>query len=747
MRSLLLSLVLLMPFGSLVTADEHETFEAQIVPLLAQRCMECHNGQDRQGGLDLSNEAGLHHGGDSGPVTAESVTSSLLWQRVSTGEMPPESQGEFQRLAESELATLRRWLESGAPWPPGRTIGLYEKTTVARGGLDWWSLRPIQRPVPPPVTNMSWCNNPVDQFILATLETNQMQPAPPANRQTLIRRLFFDLTGLPPSPEQVQAFFDDRSPQAYERLVDVLLASPQYGQRWARHWLDVVRFAETCGYERDQLKPQLWRYRDWVVDALNCDLPYDQFVLEQLAGDELPERSEDTLIATGMLRAGTFNDEPNDPADYLYTRLEDLVHTTTSAFLGLTVKCARCHNHKFDPVYQTDYYRVASYFWPGYTGQANLGGPTAEELGFDVCGWTDRERNPSPIHLLVKGERTQPGPAVPPGFLSCIPELDQPLESPLPGGRTTERRRQFAQWIADPQNPLTSRVMVNRLWLHHFGEGIVRSPNNFGFKGEVPTHPELLDWLAAEFMQGGWRMKRMHKLIVMSSTYQQASSHPRHKDYAERDFLNRYVWRANRRRLDAESLRDALLNTSGQLNLAMRGPSFYPHLSEEALEGLSQKSGAWQESPPPERAKRSIYMMTKRSRLLPLMTAFDFSDTTLPCGQRDVTTVAPQALALLNNEQLHEISSAFAQRIVASCADRSTEYIERAWWLALGRAPTEFERDGAQAFLERQTRHFRTAGSTPNDSRHEASDRDAEQLALESLCHVLLNTNEFIYID
>lgn len=720
-------------------------FERDVAPLIAKRCLECHNGRDAKGGLNLTSRAGLQAGGESGPaLKAGDPDASVLMERVAAGEMPPAAGGKPGKLPAAEIATLRQWVAAGATWPDGRTLSLYEATTDVRAGLDWWSLQPVRRPELPRVAGHDGVDNPIDTFVLAGLQRQGMQPARPAERLVLLRRAYFDLIGLPPTPVQVAEFLGDRSPDAFEHVVDELLASAHYGERWARYWLDLVRFAETCGYERDQVKPKIWQYRDWVINALNADMPYDQFVTHQLAGDEVPERDENTVIATGMLRAGTWNDEPNDAADYLYERLEDMVHTTSSALLGLTVKCARCHDHKFDPIRQTDYYRTASFFWAGYIGQANLGGPDQTQLGFDVFGWTDKGRTVEPIRLLHKGERSQPGEVVEPGFLSAIPALDHPLQAPPEASRTTQRRLQFARWVTDRRNPLTARVMVNRLWLHHFGEGLVRTPNNFGFKSDPPSHPQLLDWLAAELVDGGWQLKRMHKLMMLSSTYRQSSQHPRYKEYAQRDSLNRSLWRAHRRRLDAEALRDAMLAASGQLNPVSGGPSFFPRMSDEALEGLSRKSQAWSQSPDAQRARRSIYMMTMRSRLLPLMTTFDFGNTSLPCGQRDVTIVAPQALALLNNAFVHEQSAAFARRLTAGGETELPRQIKRAWRIAFGREPRWDELRQAELHVNAQRERFRArqvAEGQPLD------EHVATALALASLCHVLFNTNEFIFVD
>ncbi len=707
-RSHWFPVLLLLPGGALA-AQEKVSFEKEIVSLIAKRCVECHNARDMKGGLDLSSRKAAFHGGESGKVLEPgNVSASSLIDRLVAGEMPPESRGQSQKLPAAEIALLSRWVAEGAQWPADRRIDIYEKTTDVRGGLDWWSLQPVKRPAVPSVRRADRVVNPIDSLVLSRLEASKMEPAPPADRRTLVRRAYFDLLGLPPTSEQVAAFLQDKNLDAYEKLIDQLLASKHYGERWARYWLDLVRFAETCGYERDQLKPNIWRYRDWVIDAFNNDMPYDRFVTDQLAGDEVPYRDQQSVIATGMIRAGTWNDEPNDPADYLYTRLEDMVHTTTSAFIGLTVKCARCHDHKFDPIRQTDYYRTASIFWSGYMGDArgNLGGPSKEQLGMDVFGWTDRGRTSQPIRLLIKGEREKPGPVVAPATLSTIPALETRLKEPPAASKTTQRRLQFARWMTRPDHPLTARVMVNRLWQYHFGQGIVRTPNNFGFKSAPPTHPLLLDWLAAEFVEGGWKIKRMHKLIMMSATYRQSSQHPAHQQYEQQDFLNERWWRFNRRRLDAEALRDAMLTVSGRLNPRMGGPSFYPRMSPEALEGLSRKSSAWGTSTQLERSRRSIYMMTKRSRLLPLMTTFDFTDTTLPCGQRDVTTVPTQSLALLNNHFVHEQSLAMAGRILQQADGDLTRSVEQAWLLALGRLPRADEKQAGIAHVESQLASF-----------------------------------------
>ncbi len=750
--ALIASILLVTLSAASATAGAEVEFERDIAPLLVRRCLECHNEAGESGGLRLTSATGLRAGGDSGPVIdADNREQSLLLERVLDGEMPPAKGDIAQRLPETEIGLLRRWVLAGTPWPEGRVLDPYERTTETRAGRDWWSLQPIRRPTVPVVEAKTASGNPVDAFIRAGLSERDWVPAPPADRRTLLRRLSYDLIGLPPTAEEYAAFEQDQRADAYERRVDRLLASPQFGERWGRYWLDLVRYADTCGYERDQEKTGIWKYRDWVIQSLNNDMPYDRFVMAQLAGDELPDRDESTVIATGFLRLGTWNDEPNDPNEYKYERLEDMVHATSTAFLGLTVKCARCHDHKFDPIPQTDYYRMAGAFWAGYIegGKGSLlGGPSTDVLGFDVFGWTDRGRKAKPLHLLKAGNPKHPGPVIEPGNLTAVASLNTPIAPPPEDSPTTRRRLQLAQWIVDPRNPLTARVLVNRLWLHHFGEGLVRTPNNFGFNGDRPTHPELLDWLADELIHpvGGepWTLKRLHKLIVMSDTYRQSSDHPQHEAYAAVDPANRLWWRAERRRLDADALRDSLLAASGRLDLRQGGPGFKPAISPEALEGLSRKTGAWNASPPEEQYRRSIYTYLQRSLLPPFLTVFDQKDTTLPCGQRDVTTVAPQALALMNNQFVDSQSRALAARISKE-SQTPIERVTNAWQAVLGRTPTETERVAAVNHLQSMAERF--DGTAVTKPTADAAAPDPLQQALASLCHVLLNTNEFLYVD
>ncbi len=724
-------------------------FEQDVAPILIRRCLECHQSTNLSGGLALDTSASVSAGGESGPaLSAGSSSDSLLFQRIRDGEMPPPQHGEARSLPEKEVETLRLWIDAGAEFPADRRLDIYERTTDVRGGRDWWSFQPL-RVVNPPWSDMVPADrNPVDAFVQVILQEHGLTPASPAVPEQLVRRLYWTLTGLPATGKQIDQIGSDPSRDSIERLINDLLDSPHFGERWARHWLDVVRFAETCGYERDQTKPFAWKYRDWVVNAFNSDMSYDQFIREQLAGDQIPERSESSVIATGFMRLGTWNDEPNDPEDYKYERLEDLVHATSSAFLGMTTKCARCHDHKFDPIPQADYYRIAASFWPGPISPGPgdlLGGPSADLLGYpEVLGWTNTNAESGPLHVLRNGERSHPMQAVTAGVLSCLPEQykDVELSGVSNAAPTVGARLQLANWIASPRNPLTARVIVNRLWQHHFGEGLVRSSNNFGFTGEKPTHPELLDWLAMQLIDSGWSLKHIHRLILTSTTWQQSSLHSQQDEYAQKDSANRFLWRANRRRLEAESIRDALLAASGELDLRIGGPSFFPTISAEALEGLSRKAAAWTASPENEQHRRSLYIFTQRSLLPPMMTAFDLCDSTLPCGQRDVTTVAPQALTLLNNEFIHRRADTLAASVHISHPQTVLGQIDDVWHAILNRSPSQTEIRIATEHLTRQTERFQLP-----ESEKSQRTQSAQEMALASLCLVLFNSNEFIYVD
>jgi len=709
------AIVILVVLIQPVTAQTKTDFELEVAPILLSRCLECHQTVNPSGGLSLQTETSQRQGGDSGPALLPgNAAGSLMMMRVTAAEMPPPANGHERPLPASEVAVLKRWIDEGAAVPTGRVLDLFEKTLTSRGGRDWWSLQPLQTHQPPDPSSVpwnEWQQHPVDRFLAASLQRQQLTPAPHATPRELVRRLSWVLTGLPPQKTDLNlAIAAEKAGQGslttvqYEQLTDRLLASPHYGERWARHWLDVVRYADTSGYERDQPKPFAWKYRDWVVQALNADMPWGQFVRLQLAGDEVPDRSEQTVIATGFLRLGTWNDEPNDPADYVYERLEDLVHTTTSAFLGLTVKCARCHDHKFDPIPQTDYYRFAAAFWPGPLqpgGRTLLGGPDAATLGFpEVLGWTDLTRQPQPLHVLKNGERHRPLQAVSPGPLSCLPAPGSEGFSIADSGNTTKLRLQLADWIASPQNALAARVIVNRLWMHHFGEGLVRSTSNFGFTGDQPSHPELLDWLADELVRSGGSLKHIHRLILTSAAWQQSAQHPNEQHCNSVDATNRWLWRANRRRHDAESLRDSFLAASGELDLRFGGPGFVPTLSTDALEGLSKKDAAWTASPAADQLRRSLYMYLQRSLQPPMMTTFDQCDTTISCGRRDTSIVAPQALTLMNNQFMHQRAATLASASLSFT--QPEDRVRHIWQAILQREPDNNELRDSLRHIESQ---------------------------------------------
>lgn len=738
--------------ASLIARSAHAgfpvQFERDVSGVLIRRCLECHNPRTKSGGLSLHSRAAMLAGGELGEVvTPGDAQSSELVRRIHSDDdsrMPPDEKGRPRPLSKKERLILVEWIDDGAKWPADRTLSLFERTTEARGGWDWWSLQPIEQTAPPVAASDVDARNPIDNFIAARLNERGWRMAPLASRRTRLKRLYVDLTGVPPTFAETEAFLNDRRPDAWERTVDRLLASPRLGQRWARYWLDLVRYADTSGYERDQMKPFAYRYRDWVVDSFNQDLPFDRFMVQQVAGDQTPNRDRSAVIATGFLRLGTWNDEPNDPQDYKYERLEDLVHATSTAFLALTVKCARCHDHKFDPISQTDYYRMASIFAAGPIEPRKrewLGGPNAEELGESmVLGWTDLTESPPPLHRLRNGDRRQPREAVAPASLSIPLTLQRTFQP-------ARQRWQFAQWLTDPDHPLPARVIVNRLWLHHFGQGLVRSPNNFGFAGRRPTHPLLLDWLARRLQQDNWSLKSIHRLILTSRVYQQSSIHPSAKQYETADSANRLWWRAERRRLDAESLRDTLLSVTDDLDERMRGPGFRPQLAEQATEGLSRKASAWQASPPLEQHRRSLYIYSQRSLLPPLMTAFDFSDTTLPCGQRNSTTVAPQALAMMNHRFQHERSASLARRIRATSGEVA-ERVRQLFRTVLARDCTPDELAMCRVYLRKQEKRFAAdlTAREPNLADHQHREQ-VDQLVWASLCQVVLSCNELLYVD
>ena len=940
---------------SMAFGQETVDFSSEVQPILARRCFQCHGASDQEGGLRLDQRASaisLLESENHAVIPGKPDESELL-RRVTSDDpdlrMPPEG----KPLTEEEVTALRAWIRSGAEW-----------------GSHWgFTARPDT--AVPEVKDREWGQSPIDAFILSRLEAAGLKPATRADRIALIRRAYYDLVGLPPTPEQVKSFLNDGSPNAFEKVIDELLASPQYGEKWARHWLDLVRYADTNGYERDSRKDLIWKYRDYVIRAFNSDKPYNRFILEQLAGDELPDRTGDSITATGFYRLGIWDDEPADRELARYDYLDDILRTTGESFLGMTIGCARCHDHKIDPVAQKDYYSMLAFFSdvsPHGGGAANhvaistaadraafdrmvaekkareddladqilaieksflamlkKAHPELElkparkpgaangvvladsrktgqeweytierpadhwfQIAFDDSKWKkgpggfgtkgtpgsvvrtewrthdiwlrkdfgleeipgkltlhihhdeDAEiylngkqiasfrhyvgqyktvdvtaaavdllqtgRNTIAVHcrqtgggqyidvgltgdfsqtgtsalarkfgkeilgeetlnkwMMLRGELTK-SQAVKPEFRTemamavaergrnkmwilgrgspamkgkevdpAFPGILNPPAADVPDGYgvsgTSGRRRRLAEWIASPANPMTARVMANRIWQHHFGRGLVRTTSDFGFQGQAPTHPELLDWLAQEFVRQNWSMKKLHRSIMLSSAYQMSSEFSQEAD--QKDPTNDLFWRYNMRRLTAEEIRDSILAVSGELNLQMFGPGIYPPLPAEVLATSSRPGGAWGNSPPREAARRTIYIHVKRSLRPPMLAGFDVPDTDTPCAVRMQTTVPTQALGMLNSQFLNSQALLFAKRLQEAHPDDQASQIRMAVQLTAGRNASEKE---LQADLQ-----FIAALQSREGLNAEAA---RQQYAL-----MMLNTNEFVYLD
>jgi mono/diheme cytochrome c family protein len=724
-------------------------FESDVLPILKANCFECHGGGEKlQGQFRITSRAGLLTGGELGPaVSLEKPDESRLLEAINYGslEMPPSG-----KLAAREIEILTRWVKMGSPYPPGKDYGAAASSQpraspqVNEEARNFWAFRPVKRPAVPEVKNKAWVRSAIDTFILRGLEKNGLTPAAPADKVALIRRATYDLTGLPPTPSEVDAFVADDSPEAFARVVDRLLESPRYGERWGRHWLDLVRFAETNSFERDGVKPEAWRFRDYVIRSFNNDKPYDQFVVEQLAGDELDPVTADSLIATGFYRIGIWDDEPTDRLQAKYDELDDIVTTAGQAFLGLTVNCARCHDHKLDPFPQADYYRFLAFFHGvtqyGLTKQHELGHILALMPGDPkqkVLCVTEAGAKAPDTHVFIRGNAHSKGERVEPGFPQVLtpagatgsasaraPQIVRPKH-----GRSSGRRLALARWIASPENQLTARVMANRIWQHHFGRGIVRSSNNFGQIGDRPTHPALLDWLASEFIDRGWRLKEMHRLIMLSSAYQMSSRGS--AAGLARDPQNDLFWRFDMRRLAAEEIRDSILAVNGRLNLKMGGPSIYTTISREVLAGQSMPGHGWGKSPPEEESRRSIYIHVKRSLITPILETFDFADTDSTCPVRFSTTQATQALGMLNGEFINGEAKAFAARVRKEGGPNPADQVRLAFHLATARKASAAE-------VERALRLMR---------RLESEERLSGEASLEQFCLLVLNLNEFMYLD
>jgi hypothetical protein len=898
-----------------VFAQDADFFEKHVRPVLAERCQSCHNPKAKRAGLDLTTGEGFYAGADSGAlVDPANPEESRILKAIGYLErikMPPTG-----KLPEAQIARLREWVIAGAKWPGVDPAKVAEAAAAANtrkiteGQKRFWSFQPRRVVEPPAVNNAAWVANPIDAFILAKLEAKNLTPAPPAAKLTLLRRVTFDLTGLPPTEKEIAAFLADESPGAYEKVIDRLLASPRYGERWGRHWLDVARYADSTGADEDHRYPDAWRYRDYVIDAFNRDLPYNRFLTEQIAGDLLPPEGEDAkigvnrrgLIATGFLAIGPRLIAEQDKKKMFYDFVDEQVATTSRAFLGLTIDCARCHDHKFDPISQRDYTGLVSIFastkswaklegtvsqmyrpplvpraeydawdrhqqkiaarkrdiemidreqarrrletlvaklpdymvaartgaaggdldaeildrwreylkpggdvrpylarweraadselraaaedyraefekssaaydqalakWRKAVEKANADGlPGPDKPSFDVTHhrffedvYLDKkgpfappkdfektfpadvaarrqalvreqeeltrtappqpdlaigveEGDPVTQHLFVRGDVHNEGEVVPKRFPVILAGEDQP------GIASGSGRRELAAWLTDPNHPLVARVMVNRVWQWHFGEGLVRTPSNFGLLGEKPTHPELLDWLAQRFVDDGWSLKRLHKLILLSNTYRQSSQITKEK--FEADPGNRLWSRFQRRRLDVEEIRDAMLAIDGTIDFTMGG-------TLQTGTGTDGENSAERMSIDPATSKRrTVYLPLRRSNLPSLLNLFDFGDATTTSEGRARTNVAPQALFAMNSPFINRSASALAETTAMLPAD---ETIQTAFLKVLSR-PALAPEVGA---LRRYMQGF------PDE---------AEFARRRSLFRILLASNEFFYVD
>jgi hypothetical protein len=702
-------------------------FESKIRPVLVQHCYECHSADAEKakklrGGLLLDTRDGLRRGGSSGPALVPgNARQSLLIQALRHEEiqMPPK-----RKLPDAVIEDFVQWVDKGAADPrTGPAAAVVKRADDGDAAKQHWAFRPLDTSKPPEVEDKAWVRTPIDQFILARLEEAKLKPTAAAAKEKLIRRAYFDLWGLPPAPADIDAFLKDASPDAYSKVIDRLLENDHYGERQARHWLDVVRFAESGGYEFDKDRPNAFHYRDFVIKAFNEDMPYNQFVRWQIAGDLLQPGDFLATSATGFLVAGPFPGQTTAKTNEItrYDHLDDMVSTMGSAMLGLSLGCARCHDHKFEPISQEAYYRLTACLVHTDSAEAKLGPEqvpafVATEKAGGIAYANEGGQPPvviNAVHFLLRGEPDKKKDVAKPGFIPALmhtpkqeknwtlppPELDLPPIHP---------RVALGSWMTDVRQgagSLLARVIVNRLWQHHMGRGLVATPNDFGRQGDPPTHPELLDWLADELVRGGWKLKPIHKLIMTSATYRQGSTAP--AATLQADPQNRLWSRRPARRLEAEAIRDALLAVSGTLEPTMYG------------------RGTLDQNVP----RRSVYLTVKRSLPIPILQLFDAPEPIQSTGARQTTTVAPQALAMMNSPFVRAHAEKLAQRHAPKTADLLPRSIDDVYRAALGRRPTAAEKKTAQTFLAKQAALGRG------------------NLALADYCQVVLCLHEFVYVD
>ena len=843
-------------------------FERDVLPILTQYCLKCHGLEGRMAGLDLRTPNLILCGGDNGPALIQgSAEESLLFKRIASSSMPP---GNEKKLTVEQVEMIRRWIASGAP--AAGSYGLItqaEAPAVTVKDRQFWSFRKPVRPEVPQVRQSSSVRTPIDSFLLTKLEEKKLSFSPEADRVALARRAYFDLLGIPPSLQEMAEFEADSSPRAWEQLIDRLVASAHFGERWGRHWLDAAGYVDAQGLDHlitdDKTAEGKYLYRDYVVRSFNEDKPYDRFLTEQLAGDELvnwrsaqkfDEEIKTALIATGFLRtAADDTDLPElNTADIRYTVLHQTLQVLTSNVLALTVGCAKCHTHKYDPIPQQDYYRLMAVFTPGYNIQSWLQpkdralpdvsssekeeidrhnaevekrlkpfheqlevllrptqerllseklskvpetiradlktaletpekkrtpvekylmaklGPLVEVKAEDVRGALTEEDQgrvkgiedkmaplkaelrpygkiqalydvgpPSPTYLLRRGNFETPGPEVEPGFLSVLTDPEAPAQFPVLDVemKTSGRRLAFARWLTNPDGApggLVARVMVNRIWQHLFGEGIVATLDNFGNSGARPTHAELLDWLATEFINSGWRIKPLIKLMMTSSAYRQASFREDSANAVKVDPGNQLLWRMRIRRLESEAIRDSILACSGKLNDSIGGPSVRLEYEPDGMVVVSKKqltelSSEW---------RRSLYLFSRRNYNLTLLSTFDQPVMSTNCVRRTTSSVVPQSLSLLNDHFIIEQADYFADRVMQSAGEELERKVGLAFEIALARKPTMQEETSGLALVKRQVDRYAASG---------ASAEEASQKALANLCRMLWNSNEFLYVQ
>jgi hypothetical protein len=701
--------------GGAARCEDSIDFARDVQPILQRHCTKCHGGVRREAGLSLLAAGGV---GESGKllIVAGKPHESELLRRVTSADESERMPAESPPLAADEIDKLRRWIEAGAPWPMH------------------WSFAPVSVQRVPDFPGDDWSRTAIDRFILARLSAAKATPAREADRYTLIRRLWLDIVGLLPTPEEADAFVADQAPDAYERLLDRLLASAHFGERWGRHWLDLARYADSDGYEVDKPRPDAYRWRDWVIDAINRDLPLDQFTIEQFAGDLLPEATPEQKLATGYHRQTLTNNEGGvDKDEYRFKAVLDRATNTAAVWLGLTLTCAQCHDHPYDPVTQRELYSLAAIFNNADEAEIELPGEigaSGKPRKFAVLA--ERE-SPRTTRLLTRGEWLTPGEEVQPGVLGGLHAIHCRDDDGPPD------RLELARWLFNPSNPLTPRVAANQIWLHLFGAGLVRTPDDFGARGQPPTHPELLDALAAEWIASGWRRKTMIRQIISSAAYRQSSRHRR--DVAALDPDNRLLGRQNRVRVEGEIVRDLHLAAGGVLDGRIGGPSVFPPLGAEFMKITFRSQLPWKTSAGGDRYRRGMYTFFKRSVPYPDLMLLDCPDANAAAVQRTTTNTPLQALLMLNSELSLDAARGLAARVSALPAKSDAERIAAAFRLCLTRPPTASE---LSRLTELHLAHAAWFEKHAAEAAALVGDLPTDSAALVATANVILNLDEFI---